>query len=81
MCAAFAAAAPALSAGAPGAAGGAAGASGAGSPYFGKRLLIADRGGMLSFEIVEINPVLDEKNRTAELAVELTASAFGKKIL
>jgi arginase len=43
--------------------------------------IIADRGGMLSFEIVEINPVLDEKNRTAELAVELTASAFGKKIL
>ncbi len=43
--------------------------------------IIADRGGMLSFEIVEINPILDEKNRTAELAVELTASAFGKKIL
>jgi len=43
--------------------------------------IIADRGGMLSFEIVEINPVLDEKNRTADLAVELTASAFGKKIL
>ena len=43
--------------------------------------IIADRGGMLSFEIVEINPVLDEKNRTAELAVELAASAFGKKIL
>jgi len=43
--------------------------------------IIADRGGMLSFEVVEINPVLDEKNRTADLAVELTASAFGKKIL
>ena len=44
-------------------------------------VIIADRGGMLSFEVVEINPVLDEKNRTADLAVELTASAFGKKIL
>ena len=43
--------------------------------------IIADRGGMLSFEVVEINPVLDEKNRTADLAVELTASACGKKIL
>src|SRR5882757_3597118 len=43
--------------------------------------IIADNGRMLSFEIVEINPVLDEKNRTADLAVELTASAFGKKIL
>ncbi len=43
--------------------------------------ILADHGGMLSFEIVEINPVLDEKNRTADLAVELTLSAFGKKIL
>ena len=37
--------------------------------------------GLLSFEIVEVNPVIDERNRTADLAVELTASAFGKKIL
>ncbi|HZR58367.1 MAG TPA: arginase [Terriglobales bacterium] len=43
--------------------------------------IIADHGRMLSFEIVEVNPVIDEHNRTAELAVELTASAFGKKIL
>lgn len=43
--------------------------------------IIADHGGMLSFEIVEVNPVIDERNRTAELAVQLTASAFGKKIL
>jgi arginase len=34
-----------------------------------------------SFELVEVNPILDEHNRTAELAVELTASAFGKLIL
>ncbi len=43
--------------------------------------IMADHGGMLSFEIVEVNPVIDEHNRTADLAVELTASAFGKKIL
>jgi arginase len=28
-----------------------------------------------------VNPVIDEHNRTAELAVELACSAFGKKIL
>jgi arginase len=43
--------------------------------------IIADHGGMLSFEIVEVNPVIDEHNRTADLAVELACSAFGKKIL
>src|SRR5882757_6558654 len=43
--------------------------------------IIADNGHMLSFEIVEVNPVIDEHNRTAELAVELALSAFGKKIL
>jgi arginase len=43
--------------------------------------IIADSGGMLSFEIVEVNPVIDEHNQTADLAVELVLSAFGKKIL
>lgn len=43
--------------------------------------IIADHGRMVSFEIVEVNPVIDEHNRTADLAVELTLSAFGKKIL
>ncbi len=43
--------------------------------------IIADHGGMVSFEIVEVNPVIDEHNRTADLAVELACSAFGKKIL
>ncbi|MDP9263459.1 MAG: arginase [Acidobacteriota bacterium] len=42
---------------------------------------IADHGRMTSFEIVEVNPVIDEHNRTADLAVELALSAFGKKIL
>jgi arginase len=43
--------------------------------------IIADHGRMTSFDIVEVNPVIDEKNRTADLAVELAASLFGKKIL
>ena len=43
--------------------------------------IIADHGKMLSMEIVEVNPVIDEHNRTADLAVELACSAFGKKIL
>jgi arginase len=43
--------------------------------------IISDHGRMLSFEIVEVNPVIDEHNQTADLAVELTLSAFGKKIL
>ncbi len=43
--------------------------------------IIADHGRMLSMEIVEVNPVIDERNQTADLAVELALSAFGKKIL
>lgn len=43
--------------------------------------IIADHGRMTSFDIVEVNPVIDEKNRTAELACELASSVFGKKIL
>jgi arginase len=43
--------------------------------------IIADHGRLTGFEIVEVNPVIDEHNRTAELAVELTLSVFGKKIL
>jgi arginase len=34
-----------------------------------------------SLEIVEVNPLLDERNRTAELMVGLAASALGKRIL
>ncbi len=43
--------------------------------------IIADHGRLLSFEIMEVNPVIDEHNQTANLAVELTLSVFGKKIL
>ena len=42
--------------------------------------ILADHGGLLSLELVEVNPILDEHNRTAELAVQLICSAFGKKI-
>ena len=42
--------------------------------------IIADHGRLLSFEIVEVNPVIDEHNRTADLAVELALRlAAGEK--
>jgi arginase len=40
-----------------------------------------DSGKLISLEVVEVNPVLDISNRTADLAVELILSAMGKKIL
>ena len=43
--------------------------------------MICDSARMLSMEVVEVNPVIDQFNRTAELAVELILSALGKKIL
>jgi len=42
---------------------------------------ICDCGQMWSMEVVEVNPVIDEVNRTALLAVELIMSAMGKRIL
>ncbi|HVO97959.1 MAG TPA: arginase [Bryobacteraceae bacterium] len=42
---------------------------------------ICDSGNLTSMEIVEVNPVLDEANRTALLGVELVMSAMGKRIL
>ena len=38
-------------------------------------------GQLLGIDLVELNPTLDERNRTAELAVELILSALGKTIL
>jgi len=43
--------------------------------------MICDCDRLLSMELVEVNPVLDTANRTAELGVQLVASAMGKKIL
>jgi len=43
--------------------------------------MICDSGKMVSMEVVEVNPVIDEVNRTADLAVELIMSGMGKRIL
>ena len=43
--------------------------------------MICDCGQMVSMEVVEVNPVIDEVNRTADLAVELVMSGLGKRIL
>jgi arginase len=43
--------------------------------------IIADTGQLASLDIVEINPILDERNRTAKIAVELACSLFGKSIM
>jgi arginase len=43
--------------------------------------MLADTGKVVSVEFVEVNPVLDKRNSTAKLAVELLASLLGKKIL
>ncbi len=42
---------------------------------------IADTGKVGSIDVVEINPILDEHNRTAAIAVELMASLLGESIL
>ena len=41
----------------------------------------ATSGRLLSLEVVELNPVLDDRNHTARLAVGLVASALGQSIL
>ena len=43
--------------------------------------LLADAGIVTSLDLVEVNPILDEKNRTAAIVVELAASLLGKKII
>ena len=43
--------------------------------------MISDSESMVSLEVVEINPILDEHNRTALLGVELVLSGLGQKIL
>ena len=43
--------------------------------------MLADTKKMVSFEITEINPILDEHNKTAHFGMELILSAFGKQIL
>jgi len=43
--------------------------------------LVAESGLAGSLEVVEVNPILDNENETAKLAVELIASALGARIL
>ncbi|HEX6462862.1 MAG TPA: arginase [Vicinamibacterales bacterium] len=43
--------------------------------------MIADSGQLVALDLVEVNPVLDDRNMTAILGVELAASALGQKIL
>ncbi|MDE2440127.1 MAG: arginase [Betaproteobacteria bacterium] len=43
--------------------------------------MIADTGRLGSLDIMELNPALDHRNRTAELAVDLVESLFGKSTL
>jgi arginase len=43
--------------------------------------MIADTGRMASLDVMELNPALDVRNKTAELAVDLIESLFGKSTL
>jgi arginase len=43
--------------------------------------MLCDSRRVTSVEVVEVNPVIDEANRTADLAVELVMSGLGKRIL
>ncbi len=43
--------------------------------------LIAENGGIGSVDVVEVNPILDTRNQTAQLALGLLSSLFGRRIL
>jgi arginase len=43
--------------------------------------MIADTRRLASLDIVELNPAFDVRNRTAEVAVDLIGSLFGKSTL
>lgn len=43
--------------------------------------ILADSQKLHSMDVVEVNPILDERNETARLAVDLIAGAFGQRIL
>ena len=42
---------------------------------------VAESGRLVALDLVEVNPALDLRNTTAELATDLAMSAFGKRIL
>jgi arginase len=43
--------------------------------------MVSDTGKMCSLEVTELNPILDVKNQSGEVAVDVICSAFGKRIL
>jgi len=43
--------------------------------------LLAHSGKLVSVDVVEVNPILDDKNRTGRMAVELVESLFGKTVM
>ena len=43
--------------------------------------MIADTGRLASLDVMELNPAFDQRNRTAEVAVDLIESLFGKSTL
>lgn len=43
--------------------------------------MLADSSKLVGLDVVEVNPVLDERNRTAQIACDLICSALGKRIL
>jgi arginase len=42
--------------------------------------MVAETGRLVGMDLVEVNPILDERNKTAEMAVELAVSALGKRV-
>ncbi|MEN3026796.1 MAG: arginase [Chlorobiota bacterium] len=42
---------------------------------------IAEHGGAQSLDVVEVNPILDDRNMSATVAAEMVASLMGKRIL
>jgi arginase len=43
--------------------------------------ILADSRKVRSVDVVEVNPILDARNATGQLAVELVAGVFGQRIL
>ena len=43
--------------------------------------IVADSGLLRALDLVEVNPILDDRNMTAILAAELASSALGQKII